>query len=476
MKRIRLAIVHPCIGRKPGVDYIRSWQMEPLPAAYLAALAAPYADIAFHDDRMEAIPYDRPADLVALSVETYTAKRAYQIATEYRKRGVPVVMGGFHATLIPDEVMEYAESIVVGEGEQLFPQLLQDFIQGRMQRVYRNAGRSEIGTIKPDRSIFAGKRYLKIGLVEAARGCHFKCDFCAITSYFGATQSRRPIENVIDEIRAIRKDRKLFFFVDDNIVSHPKWAKEFYRALIPLKIRWVSQATLTMAQDDELMDLMRQSGCQGVLIGFESLNTANLKAMNKKFNDVSGGFPAVIQKLNRHGLRLYATFIFGYDGDTPGCFQQTVDFCKQQNIFMVAFNHITPFPGTQLYKRLEQEGRLLYEKWWLDDRYQYGQVPFQTALAPRLIQDECVKARKSFYSLTSILKRLRNRTNTGSLFMMRSYFFINFLLGREASQRENYPLGDASWKGDLLKVSEGTLKIAGVMTSGRDSLEANEAI
>lgn len=463
MNRIRLTIIHPCIGRKPGVDYIRSWQMEPLPAAYLAALAAPYADISFHDDRMEAIPYDKPADLVALSVETYTAKRAYQIATEYRRRGVPVVMGGFHATLIPEEVMEYAEAIVVGEGEQLFPRLLEDFMAGRMRRVYRNAGRSEIGSIKPDRSIFAGKRYLKIGLVEAARGCHFKCDFCAITTYFGATQSRRPIDNVIAEIRAIKDSRKLFFFVDDNIVSHPKWAKEFYRALIPLKIRWVSQATLTMVQDGELMDLMKRSGCQGVLIGFETLNPDNLKAMNKRFNDVAGGFPAVISKLNRHGLRLYATFIFGYDADTPESFAKTVAFCKDQNIFMVAFNHITPFPGTQLYKRLEKEGRLLYDKWWLDDRYQYGQVPFKTLLPPELIQDECVKARKSFYSFGSILKRLRNRANTGSFFMLRSYFFINFLLGKEASQRENYPLGDSSWRGTLLKSDGESRRRAGVM-------------
>lgn len=459
---MKLTIVHPCIGRKPGADYIRSWQMEPLPAAYLAALAAPYAEIAFHDDRMEAIPYDEKTDLVAISVETYTAKRAYQIASEYRRRGVPVVMGGFHATLVPEEVSEYAEAVVVGEGEQLFPKLLEDFKAGRMQRMYRNAGRSEIGSVKPDRSIFRGKRYLKIGLVEAARGCHFKCDFCAITAYFNATQSRRPIENVIEEIRAIKDTRKLFFFVDDNIVSHPKWAKEFYRALIPLKIRWVSQATLTLVQDEELMDLMRRSGCQGVLIGFESLNPDNLKAMNKKFNDVKGGFPSVIAKLNRFGLRLYATFIFGYDGDTRECFEETVEFCKRQNIFMVAFNHITPFPGTQLYKRLEAEGRLLYDKWWLDDRYQYGQIPFKTSLPPEFIQRKCVEARKRFYSLGSILKRLRNRANTGSFFMLRSYFFINFLLGKEATQRENYPLGDTSYRGAILKIDEASLRRAGV--------------
>ncbi len=467
---MKLTIIHPCIGRRPGVDYIRSWQMEPLPAAYLAALAAPYAEVKFYDDRMEAIPYEEPADLVAISVETYTAKRAYQIASEYRARGVPVVMGGFHATLVPEEVAEYAESVVVGEGEQLFPQLLRDFKNGGMKRFYRSTGRAEIAEIKPDRSVFDGKRYLKIGLVEAARGCHFKCDFCVITAYFNATQSRRPIENVIEEIRSMKSTRKLFFFVDDNIVSYPKAAKEFYRALIPLKIRWVSQASITLVQDEEMLDLMQKSGCQGVLIGFESLNPANLVAMNKRFNEVKGGFSGAIAKLNRYGIRLYATFIFGYDGDTLESFEKTVDFCRRENIFMVAFNHITPFPGTPLYKRLEKEGRLLYDKWWLDDRYQYGQVPFRSTLDPEIIQDKCVQARKTFYSASSIFKRLRNPVNTGNFFMFRYYFFINFLLGKEAAQRENYPLGDTSFRGELLKVNSDSLERASIRTESEEVL------
>src|SRR3954451_13285331 len=173
---MRLTLVHPAVGRRPGVNYMRTWQMEPLPIAVLAALTPTDVEIAFHDDRMEAIPFDRPTDLVAIPVETYTAKRAYQIASEYRKRRVPVVMGGFHASLMPDEVARFAESVVIGEAEALWPRVIDDARHGRLEKIYRQQGRPSLAGMNPDRSIFRGKRYLPIGLVEAGRGCHFKCE------------------------------------------------------------------------------------------------------------------------------------------------------------------------------------------------------------------------------------------------------------------------------------------------------------
>ena len=167
---MRITLIHPCIGRRTGEPYIRGWQMEPLAPAVLASLTPRDVEVKFYDDRMEPIPYDEPTDLVAISVETYTARRAYQIASEYRRRGVPVVMGGFHATLATDEVCEYAESVVVGEAENLWPQLISDFRDGHMQRVYRSDARPALDGIRPDRAIFQGKKYLPIGLVEAGWG------------------------------------------------------------------------------------------------------------------------------------------------------------------------------------------------------------------------------------------------------------------------------------------------------------------
>jgi radical SAM superfamily enzyme YgiQ (UPF0313 family) len=450
---MRLTLVHPCVGRRRGQPYIRTWQMEPLAPATLAGLTPRDRDttIRFYDDRTEAIPFDEPADLVALSVETYTARRAYQIASEYRRRGVPVVMGGFHPTLMPDEASEYAESIIIGEAEGLWPSVIEDFRAGRLQRVYRQARRPPLSGLRPDRSIFEGKRYLPVGLVEAGRGCHFRCEFCAVQSYFANTQTRRPTDEIIDEIRRIK--RPLLFFVDDNITSNLDQAKEFFRALIPLKVKWVSQASINAAHDEEFLRLIKASGCQGLLIGFESLNPENLKRMRKSFNTMRGGYERALENLKRHEIPLYVTFILGYDEDHGDTLRETLAFAERHRFYIVAFNHLTPFPGTPLYDRLEREGRLLYDRWWLDPGYRYGMVPFAPrGMTAEDVKQRCIEARQQFYSLRSILKRSANfSVNSRNLFMWSHFFSINLLFRSEVLQRKDFPLGDESYSAPLLK-------------------------
>jgi radical SAM superfamily enzyme YgiQ (UPF0313 family) len=452
---MRLTIIQPCMGRRPDEPYIRSWQMEPLAPAVLASLTPPDVVVRFFDDRMERIAYDAPTDLVALSVETYTAKRAYQIASEYRRRGVPVVMGGFHPTLVPEEAVQYAEAIVVGEAEQLWPQLLADFGAGRLARVYRQDARPSLNCLRLDRSIFKGKRYLPIGLVEAGRGCHFRCEFCAIQAYFGGTQTRRPTEDILTELRELGAERKLIFFVDDNITSNMEQAKEFFRALIPLRIRWVSQCSINAAYDEEFLALLKASGCQGVLIGFETLNPQNLKQMRKGFNLKQGDYDLALANLRRHGIRLYATFIFGYDDDNIDAFESTIAFALRHRFFMAAFNHLLPFPGTPLYRRIEAEGRLLYARWWLDDDYRFGMVPFvPRGMSAAEVERRCLEARKDFYSLPSILRRAFDfQVNGSSPRMWANFFTINWLMRGDARKRQGFPLGDAAFTGELLPTS-----------------------
>ena len=425
--------------------------MEPLPPALIAGLTPPGVDVRFYDDRMEPVPFDEPTDLVAMSVETYTARRAYQIASEYRRRGVPVVMGGFHPTLCPAEVARYAESVVIGEAEALWPRILDDYRHGRPEKCYRQEGRPPLAKARPDRTIFRGKRYLPIGLVEAGRGCHFRCEFCAVQTVFGATQTRRPAEDILSEVAGMKNRNGLIFFVDDNITSNMSEAKEFFRALIPLRVRWVSQASINAAHDEEFLDLLVRSGCQGVLMGFETLDPENLKAMNKSFNASRGGYAKALRNLRRFGIRLYATFIFGYDHDTPESFRETVEFAAENAFYITAFNHLTPFPGTDLYRRLEAEGRLLFESWWLDDRYRYNMVPFRPArLTPEEVERGCVEARRAFYSWPSILRRSLDPVNRAGLFMFRSFFMINALHRADVEGRNHYPLGDEGWRGSLL--------------------------
>jgi radical SAM superfamily enzyme YgiQ (UPF0313 family) len=450
---MRLTLIHPCIGRRSGQRYLRSWEMEPLPPATIAGLTPPDVDIRFYDDRMERIPYDEPTDLVALSVETYTARRSYQIASEYRRRGVPVVMGGFHPTLCPDEVSQYAETVVVGEAEETWPRLIDDFRHGGLEPIYRAAARPSLRGLRPNRRIFQGKRYLPLGLVEAGRGCHFRCEFCAVQSVFRNTQTRRPLDEVISEVASIRDTRRLFFFVDDNITSNMNQAKEFFRALATLKIRWVSQSSINAAHDEEFLDLLVRSGCQGVLIGFESLNPGTLAAMNKSFNTMRGGYEAALANLRRFGLRLYATFIFGYDADTPESFVRATEFAKDHNFYIAAFNHLTPFPATPLYARLASQNRLLYDSWWLDPQYRYNAVPFQPALmTPEELQRHCLDARRSFYAWRSIVRRGFDAVNRADAFMFRNFFPINSMLRVDTNRRDGFPLGDEAWTSPLLRV------------------------
>jgi radical SAM superfamily enzyme YgiQ (UPF0313 family) len=449
---MKLTLIYPCVGRRPGEAYIGTWQMEPLPAATLAGLTPKEITVKFFDDRLESIPFDEPTDLAAISIETYTAKRAYQIASEYRRRGVPVVMGGFHATLCPDEVADYAEAVVIGEAEELWPQVLDDFRSGRLQKFYRQTSRPALDGIAPDRTIFRGKRYLPIGLVEGGRGCHFGCDFCAIQTVFDQSYNRRPIDDILQDVRQVWPRKKLIFFVDDNIFARPQAAKAFLRALIPLKIRWVSQVSINAAHDEEFLGLLVRSGCQGVLIGFESLNPASLKSMNKEFNTMKGGYEPALANLRRHRLRLYATFVFGYDTDTVAAFPETIDFALRHQFYIAAFAHLLPFPGTPLYQRLEREQRLLYPAWWLDDTYSYNQIPFRPRqMTPAELQQHCLQARRAFYSWSSILRRSLDPVNRASFLMFRNFYLINGMLRAEVSQRDHYPLGDMTWQGELLK-------------------------
>src|SRR5262249_16452665 len=436
---MRLTLIHPCIGRRRGQPYIRTWQMEPLAPATIAGLTPKGVDIRFYDDRTESIRYDEPTDLVAMSVETYTAKRSYQIASEFRRRGIPVVMGGFHPTLVPEEATECAEAIVIGEAEGVWPRVLSDCAAGRLARVYRQTARPSLSGLRPDRSLFAGKRYLPVGLVEAGRGCHFRCEFCAIQSYFGNTQTRRPTDEILEEVRRVKKP--LIFFVDDNITSNMDQAKEFFRALIPLKVRWVSQASINAAHDEEFLRLIKASGCQGLLIGFESLNPDNLRRMHKGFNLMKGGFEQALANLRRHEIRLYATFILGYDEDMGNALEATLAFAQRHRFYIVALNHLTPFPGTPLYKRLQEEGRLLYEKWWLDPEYRYGMVPFgPRGLTAEDVKERCITARQKFYRLSCMLRRGFDKVNTSNWFMWAHFFSINLLFRSEVLQRKDFPL------------------------------------
>ena len=450
---MKLTLIHPCIGRRINQPYIRSWQMEPLAPAVISALTPPEVQRVFYNDGLEPIPFDEPTDLVAMNVEAYTARRAYQIASEYRKRGVPVVMGGVHATLCPQDVAEYSEAVVMGEAELVWEKVLADAQRGTLKTFYRAEKRAPRLQAHPDRSIFGGKNYLPLGLVETGRGCFFRCDFCSVQSAYQHSYTCHATQDVLDEIRKQR--HSLYFFVDDNLSADMDRAKELLRALIPLKIRWVSQCSINAVRDEEFVQLLAASGCYGILIGFESLNPDNLVAMKKGSNMAADAYQTGLANLRKYKIRIYATFIFGYDQDDESSFLTTFNFAMEQKFYLAAFNHLMPFPGTPLYKRLEQENRLLYEKWWLDGSYRFNTIPFRPKqMTPEQLQEGCLAARQKFFTFQNVLKRSLDSVNSSPAQLWPVFFWINSLFHREVGQRNGFPLGDEGWQGDLIKVRE----------------------
>jgi radical SAM superfamily enzyme YgiQ (UPF0313 family) len=446
---MRLTLIYPSVGRKGDLPYVRAWQMQPLSMALLAGLTPASVDVRFYDDRMEPIPVDEPTDLVAIGVETFTALRAYKIARQFRLRGVPVVMGGYHVTLLPDEAAQHADAIIVGDAEPVWNQVLEDARRRDLQPRYFGLGKRVLGRVPCRREIFRGKRYQNITLVEFARGCNFKCDFCSVTAYHQANQNHRPAREVVAEMSATGSRR--FFIVDDNIVSQPAKVRELCQELIPLKVGWVGQASIHIAQDDELLELMVKSGCKGVLIGMESLEPGNLRDMGKSWNLAGGSYAESLRRFRKHGLAVYGTFVFGYDQDDRRVVQRAIDFAREHKLFLAAFNHLVPFPGTPLYQRLEREGRLLKPKWWLGPESRVGEVVFQPRrVSPGELEALCLEARRQFYGWGSILQRLGDgRANVSNWMMLGVYLGLNVSAHFDIDLRQGLRIGAATKEWDL---------------------------
>lgn len=438
---MNVTLVFPAVGQKKNAPYIKSWQMEPLAMAVLASLTPKDVNLCFYDDRIEIIPYDRPTDVVGLSVETYTAKRAYGIANEFRQRGIKVVMGGYHPTLVPDEALEHADAIVIGEAEGCWKRLLGDVERGTLKKVYQSEKSNGLKGIIPDRRIFQGKSYFDLTLIETGRGCPFQCNFCSVTAFHRGTYRRRPVSEIVAEIRSVGK--KYIFFVDDNIIADQQSALELFEALIPLNINWISQGTLDIAKHDKMLALMAKSGCLGLLIGFESLSKENLVQMGKFHNSQFDDYLAVVRKFRDYGIVIYGTFVFGYDYDYEETFKKSLSLAKESQLFLAAFNHLVPFPGTPLYARLEQEGKLLYPKWWLDSNYCFGDVAFRPARMTAIeLSEKCVWGRRKFFHPLSILKRgLDFQANCKTLKRVSTFLLTNLLLRKEIDERKGLPLG-----------------------------------
>jgi len=317
---MKIAFILPAIGKKKNQKYLRSWLMEPLTIAVLNKLTPECYEREFYDDRIETINYKTDADIIALTLETYTAKRAYAIAKIFKDKGKIIIMGGYHATLMPEEVREHCDIIICGNAETIWAQMLQDIEKGNQSEMYQGEFSIDYGL--PDRSIYHDKikKYLPISLVEVGRGCRHNCEFCSINVYYKGCYIHRKVEDIIDEIKQcknkknkenkINKISKIFFLVDDSIFSDKKFAKTLFEEIKKLKIIWTTQITIDFAKDKELLKLMKESGCEMALIGFESINPGNLKQMNKEWSAKIGERDELVKNVHDAGISIYASFVW----------------------------------------------------------------------------------------------------------------------------------------------------------------------
>jgi len=406
---MKISLISPAgiMYRKGGGVFPRVLRYAPLTLTTLAALVPSEleAEIEIIDEGIQKIPRNLETDLIGITAITGTSKRAYAMADYFRNKGVPVVLGGPHPTLMPQEAVEHADSIVTGLAFEAWPKLLRDFKEGKMEKVYSQEPKPDLSGIPiARRDLLKPFGYVTRNSMQATFGCPYRCDFCAVV----ATQKKyihRPIPEVIKELESM--NGSFVSFVDPSPIEDLRYAKELYKAMIPLKKKWGGLATVNIANDPELLDLMEQSGCKGILIGFETINQDSLNSINKSFNQVHQ-YSEVINKVHDHGIAINGTFMFGMDSDKKDCFDRVTDFVYENNIELPRYAIYTPFPGTALFNRLKNEGRITTTNWSLYD----GQhVVFQPAqMSVDELREGELRAWENTYKVGSIFKR-----TTGSM-------------------------------------------------------------
>jgi radical SAM superfamily enzyme YgiQ (UPF0313 family) len=373
----------------------------------LAGLSPADVQISLTDDLLTPIDVEKglkEVDLVGITVLSKTALRAYKIADAYRKKGIPVVLGGIHPTALPEEAKEHADSVVIGEAEEIWSHLIEDARMGNLKPFYRQEGYTELSKMPiPRRDILSKKGYLPLDVVQMSRGCPFRCEFCSVHKFFGEAYRFRPISDVVDEVRHL--PHRWMMFNDDNIIGNPSYSKELLKALVPLKKKWFSQASLSGLKKVENIEWLAKSGCTSLLIGFESLSKKNLMR-SQKFQNDPAEYREIIESLHQHGIAICGSFIFGFDEDDPSVFEETISFAIQTKLFLAIFMILTPYPGTTFYHRVKNEGRLVQDQWWLLEKPEdYAPYFLPMKMSAEALREGWQRAWKEFYSFPSIWKR-----------------------------------------------------------------------
>ncbi|MCB4791023.1 MAG: B12-binding domain-containing radical SAM protein [Elusimicrobia bacterium] len=373
----------------------------------LAALTPPDVQVEINDENIENIDFNSTADLVGITTNTHLSLRAYEIADLFREKGKKVVLGGIHASMLPQEAIKHSDAVVIGEAENTWAGLVDDFKNNKLKKYYESSSRPELSNQPfPRWDLVHTDKYALISL-QTTRGCPYDCEFCSVKAFSGLSYRRKPIESILREIELIsKKGKKLIFFADDNLIGHKEFGKELVEGITPYNIAYSAQSSIDIAHDENMLKLMAKSGCKKVIIGFESLCEANLKQLNKAKAYKSDKYINDIEKIQSYGIEVKGSFIVGCDFDDESVFEKTANFIESSGIASVVINILTPYPGTRLFSRFEQENRLIHKDW---SKYDNSHVCFYPKLmSPEALQNGYNWLIRKIFSYDSIFKRMND--------------------------------------------------------------------
>ncbi|GET22148.1 radical SAM superfamily enzyme YgiQ (UPF0313 family) [Prolixibacter denitrificans] len=403
--QIKFTLINPTsplwrigVHQRPANSGVFRFSM--LASLYVAASMPLYVETKIVDEDVEPVDFDDDADIIGISFMTYNAPRAYEIADRFRAKGKTVIFGGYHPTFMPDEAIQHADAVCIGEAESSVPRMMEDYMNGRLKPFYRSQLVDLAGLPVPDRNLLRQRAYITTNTLQATRGCFNRCGFCSVARFNHYRLRIRPVGEVVEELKGLGRE---VLFMDDNIALDKEYARELFKAMIPLKKQWHSQCGIGIAEDEELLRLAAQSGCRGLFIGFESLSRQSLENW-KKFGNKRVDYLEAVKKLHGAGIGVFAGFIFGSDNDGPDVFADTLDFLLEANIEVLQATRLTPFPGTPLYEQLDREGRIFDRDWSHYDFFHVVHQPLNMSV--RELHNGTVWVQQQFYRTDRIIRRV----------------------------------------------------------------------
>ena len=404
---------------KLGRRILKAIKIPQLSLHILASLTPNDVAITVVDEEIREIDFSLEFDLVGISCMTATANRSYQLADRYRQKGSKVVLGGIHPTILPEEAIQHADAVVIGEAEGCWVEVINDCRKNKLQKFYRVPVPDLSKYPYPRRDFNIDKTLFNcVGLVTT-RGCPYACEFCSVTDFYGGKIRHRPISMVVEDIR--QSGSKTFLILDDNVTGHPEYSKQLFEAMIPLGIKWVGQSSISLAKDKDMLKLCRQSGCAALFFGVESVSPASLVGMKKSLKSIEETEEA-IKIIQGNGIAFHPSIILGFDTDTKAIFDDTLEFLARTKLPTMALHVLTPYPGTRLYQRFNDQGRIISHDW---SHYDHHTVVFQPKnMTPQELAEGQRYVQSEFYSFSSILRHIPSLLRVSPINLRRAFIFL----------------------------------------------------